>query len=273
MKKEQKFLAILLLSVFAVAVIAGVVSAAIPTPAEVRTWADSHIFTASNSYFSGQGFAKVLIFLLVFLIVYAVSEQIPFLNSKGWIAVGFAAVVSALATFFLKSTDVASLLVSYEAMGIAITAIIPFILITVISKGLHEKGHFLLSKFIWIIFIVVTAARFLSAWLAGSIGNGDGIVILVILAASILMFFFGGKIFGSIFKRAMAEKGEWIEEGLTASYMAQRQQKADEIQALGKDFNKNDPTYQRLVAQHDSLVEKLNAHMPVGAPKFKNWQG
>ena len=115
-----------------------------------------------TDFFAGSSFQGILVFFLVALVVYAVAEFIPFLESKNWIAVVFSLIVAALSTFYLNAQDLNSILVSYSAFGIVITAIIPFFLIAVISKKSHDKGFPLLGKLLWIAFIIVTLIRWLS---------------------------------------------------------------------------------------------------------------
>ncbi len=140
--------------------------------------------------------AKILLFVLVALIVYAVSEFVPFLDKRGPVAALIAIVVGILAVFFLKSEEIYTVLTSYGAFGIALTLIIPFILMAVISKRLYEKEYVFASKIIWVIFIVAIIMKYL---IADNIGVFGKTMFYIVLLITLLMLLWEQKLWHFVF--------------------------------------------------------------------------
>jgi hypothetical protein len=152
--------------------------------------------TGEGKFFEkGGSFAKILIFALVALIVFSLTELIPFFDNKDWISGGFSIIVALLSTFWLGKAEIQTALFSYEPMAIALTALIPFFAIAIIAKKSFDKGHILFNKLVWIIFLVVLAGRFLMGWADGTLLALTGYTYLTVLVLSILMFFFGHKLY------------------------------------------------------------------------------
>ncbi len=164
-------------------------------------------FSSETNFFQGTLFQQILVFFLVALVVYAVAEFIPFLESKNWVAIVFSLIVAALSTFYLNAQDLNSILVSYSAFGIVITAIIPFFLIAVISKKSHDKGFPLLGKVLWIAFILVTLIRWLSMDVSqvagGSLGGLTKWVYPLLVLIALAMLFSERWIYFRIFRSVM----------------------------------------------------------------------
>jgi hypothetical protein len=234
MKKEVKFLALVLLGLFTVSLVAGVVSAA---------WTDSarsffEPFLGQLAAFESSFLVQVLLFFLVFLIVYAISGEVPFVSKKNWMKLPLSLIVSALATFFLKSSEIAIILANYKALGIAVTIVLPFVLITIISKGLNTEGHYFASKFLWIVFIAVTLTRIIGAAHNGEVSGEALIVIGLVLLAAVLMFFFEKKIFFLGFKEKIKGAQEEIKKSKLAGVTSELDELADKIKHTKDDDQK-----------------------------------
>jgi glutamate mutase epsilon subunit len=107
--------------------------------------------SGASGLFSDQTLnTQILLFLLVTLIMYSIAESIPFLESKGWIAFGVSLIIGALATLFLKSQEVNTILLTYGALGIGLTIIVPFVAAAVVAKKLSDNQHHFASKLVWI---------------------------------------------------------------------------------------------------------------------------
>ncbi len=144
-------------------------------------------YTWETEFFkAGGGFQKFLIFALVSLIIYSISSFLPFLENNPWINAGVAVIVGILSAFWLSSEEIATALLSYRALGIILTGIIPFFAIAVISKKSFDKGHPFMGKVLWIGFFVVTLIRWLSATDIGAFGK---IVYPIVLIVTLIMFF------------------------------------------------------------------------------------
>jgi len=164
--------------------------------------------------FEGVNAAKFLLFWLVVLIVFEVSQFVPFIKKKSFVSFLISVVIGMLSIFYLKNEEIYSVLLSYSAFGIALTGILPLILIAVISKKLGEEGYTMPAKFLWIVFIVVIIVR----WLTGEdIGTFGQIAYPVILLIALGMFLWEKKLNWWSFKikaREWADKdrAEWISD-------------------------------------------------------------
>ncbi len=168
MKKEHKFLALLLLGLFAVTIVAGAVSAAF----EVKSLTDSltNMFkkgTTTADFFKNLISPAVLFTVLIFLVVFAIISQLPFLKKgKEWIKTAIAVVVALLAGAFVDPSIFLPLINQYTALGVAISFVLPFILIFYFIKETVPRNR-LIQRGIWGIYIV--------ALLLSYIGNYDQI--------------------------------------------------------------------------------------------------
>jgi hypothetical protein len=108
-------------------------------------------------------------FFLLALIIYSIANELPFIgkDSSPWLSFFIAIIVSALGIFFLPDPAkvwVNTILVSYNAMAIAILFIIPFIIIALLSKRLYSKRKpSIISKLLWIIFLALIIGRYITA--------------------------------------------------------------------------------------------------------------
>ncbi len=196
--------------------------------------------------------AQFLIFLLVAVIVYAVSPFLPFFERRDKISIVFSFIVAALATFFLSAQEIRSVVLSYGALGLTLTAIIPFFAMIAISKKSYEKQHFVMSWVLWLFFIVFTAYRFLAAD-SSEIGPIGKLVMPIIFILSILMLFFQGKIYWILFKIGIKEGSAHMKEEGLAVATAELEEIADQIKKARDDASKN-----ALIAKFNRLVKYQN---------------
>jgi len=173
--------------------------------------ADSFRSGVSGVISPGPGFAQFLLFILVALIIYAIAEELPFVGTKTWVAGAIAVVVGLLSTFFLKSEEVYTILLSYGALGITLTAIIPFVIISVIAKKAHDKDNVLLGKLLWITFFVVTLFKWgLSS--SSEIGTFGKWVYPIVLSLVLAMLFFENWIYFRLLKLTLKGESEKAKE-------------------------------------------------------------
>ena len=196
--------------------------------------------------------AQVLMFILVALIIYSIAEFIPFLERKDWVAVLISVIVAALATLYLKSEEIYTILLSYSALGIALTLIVPFILIFVLAKKLHEKGYGLAGRLLWAIFLVAILMKYLTADL-DEIGNFGTLFFILIALISLIMLLFQSKIFFRLFKAKLkgireSSKAEALSE-ITAELVLLR----DRINAAP-----DDSAAAPLIQKFNRLVKRQN---------------
>lgn len=143
-------------------------------------------------------FAKILLFLLVTLIVYSIFKVMPFFKDAHFlILMGISIIVGILSIFFLASEEVFTILLSYGVLGITLTAIIPFILITVLTFELTKGGYGFFSKIVWIVFGVGLLFRWITAKNIGTFGNWAYPIVLIL----ILILFIWEKTFIGMFMK------------------------------------------------------------------------
>ena len=140
------------------------------------------------SFDQGGGIAKLLIFILVFLVIYSLGEFLPFTEradgKTSWIFIGICSVVSILSTLYLEKREISSLINNYKVVGYLITLIVPLIVVTSISKKL-AKEHEFMAKYIWLGFIIVFLYLNFDKFFSG----GNVLIYLSVLAYAFAMFF------------------------------------------------------------------------------------
>lgn len=101
-------------------------------------------------------FAKVLFFLILFGILYSVLDKIEFFEENYWVLIVVSLGASILSVRWLGEADwIQSIILPYSAMGIAITAGLPFVLyFLLIDVGLQQKSG-MIRRFAWIFFAVI----------------------------------------------------------------------------------------------------------------------
>lgn len=250
MKKDvNKILLISLCSILLISFFAGVVSAETILDKLTSAWnAPGHFW---DTWFQGTSFAQFLLFALVTLLVFAIMEFVPFVEDKGWLAFGISVIIGILSIAYLKPEEVYSILLSYEALGIALTSIIPFLLVAVISKKLHEKGHTMFSKVLWIVMGVVVSLKYITAETA-QLGNFGLFAYPLVIVAIIIMILFENWIYFKIFKATI--KGEVSEAGsLYVAHLSAKMEKIlDQLDSAGPE------TQKKLQEEYDKLKKKLD---------------
>jgi len=106
-------------------------------------------------------FAKSLLFILLYVILFAISSKIPLTrDGPAWIKFVLAFAVAILATRTISADMIAGILLPYTAMGISMSVIIPFILM---FYFLHEMvTSRIIRKFGWIFFAIVMFGLWMS---------------------------------------------------------------------------------------------------------------
>ena len=98
-------------------------------------------------------FVRFLFFLLVLIIVSAVTGFIPLFKDKKAIGFLFSLIVSILAVFFIPPALIKQLLNPYSALGVALLSVIPFLIMwTFTQKSLTNP---FLKKVAWLFFVII----------------------------------------------------------------------------------------------------------------------
>ena len=205
MKKGTKILALVFLSLFLISFLAGIVSAQTVFD-DLKNGISS--FLQSNNLKAGTGFAQILMFCLITLIIYAIAEFLPFIGDNGLVAFLISAIIGFLSVFYLKNEEIYTILLSYSTLGIVLTSIIPFIVIAVMSKRLFDQGYSWMSRIIWIAFGVVLLVKWLPSSTA-QIGQFGEWAYLLTFIGILIMVLFQNWIYFKIFK---AVKGGDIDQ-------------------------------------------------------------
>jgi len=132
MKKDiKKILAVTVLGLFVFVLALQFVSAANPIRDMFANWQSGENFSAN--------IAKYLLWALVAMLIYGVSDKFPGLDGKEYIKVPFSLIIGFLSMAYLTPKDVISLMTSYSALGFTLGAIIPFLILTFFTFDLASK--------------------------------------------------------------------------------------------------------------------------------------
>ncbi len=203
----KKFLMLGILGLFLIMFTSGVVSA--ETLAEKITNIDFSKI-GSGSGFTDPQIAKILIFILVGLIVYNILEVMSlFSKMKGLIAI----IVAILSVYFLSNEEIYTIMLSYGALGITLSGILPFILMAVFNKSLLDKGHLFMSKLSWAAFAIVLFFRLIFTDKFGTFGL---LTYGTLIILSIVLFIWEYQIYKIFMKEKTTMKIDKFKEELAA---------------------------------------------------------
>tara|TARA_Y100000310_G_scaffold301369_1_gene337810 strand:+ start:2745 stop:3578 length:834 start_codon:yes stop_codon:yes gene_type:complete len=263
--KEKRLLGLFVVSLLVLGLLisgVGVVSAAEKTVGEKLgeaigsffgdIFGGSSVDKSTPAFFDvGGGFSWFLIFSLVALVVYAVSPFLPFFDEHGWISGAVSVVVALLSTFFLSKEEIATILLSYNALGIAVTGIIPFFAIAAIAKKANEKQHFFFAKLLWVAFMVVLFFRWIFAG-ESELGQFGFYAYLAMFFIAIVMLIWENRIYLFLFKRRMEQTVPVLKKGRITRLRGKAAELADQIIAAKDQAVKDD-----LIRQHDQVARDL----------------
>lgn len=225
-----------------------------------NTFFDKPFFKLDNSNGSG-GFAKLLVFLLVFLILYALTPILPFFDERNWVSFAVSAIVAILSTFWLTKQEIIASLLAYNALGLVITGIVPWFAIAVISKRAHEKGYPMISKVLWIAFSILVVVRLFS----GITDYNLKWAYFIILACTFVMLLWEHKIFYLLYKATRKEFASALKEVQTDKLLSDAADLADRIQTNTRN---NLPT-NTLIAAHNRVAKELRKK----GVSYSDWSG
>ncbi len=194
MKKVGLFvLSILIIGIFASFVSAETVGSSLINSIYSGTHINFGFLSIANP--ANATFLQFLIFALVALVIYGITPYLPFFEDNAWIRLGVTLIVAYLSTFAITPSELNALLVSYDALGIVITGIIPFFLIAAISKKAYENGKgIFVNKTLWVVFFFIMLYKFLYADVT-SIDTVTQYMFIGILLLILLMLLFERFIF------------------------------------------------------------------------------
>ncbi len=141
----------------------------------------------NTSSYDTYFFAKVLLFLLVFMVVFGVLKSLEILGKNKKFTGLLAFIVSVLSIRYLPSEFIGGILLPYSTLGIAITTIIPFMVYFWFVHKSTMGGT--ARRIAWVVYGVV----FLLVWLtrpAGDVSSASHWLYIAGFVATGASFFF-----------------------------------------------------------------------------------
>ncbi len=115
------------------------------------------------------GLGKILLATLVVLLVYSIASFVPFISERGetiqWL---FAIIIGALGFLFVSPENIQFIMSNYEALAIALTTILPLLIIIGFSLRIATDENYTLSwatfisRFAIVLFIIYDIGRWLT---------------------------------------------------------------------------------------------------------------
>jgi hypothetical protein len=203
------------------------------------------------------GISRILLVALVAMLVYSVVDYLPFVSTGNtglkW---GIAIVIAVLSFLFVPMEDLQLLLVNYEALGIALTSIVPLIILMIFSVRFEIEMRTktpgmmfyvkLINKLLFVLFgvyLLIKSLQFYDTWLFW---------IYVISLAVIGFWWWKGK---HMFMTGSFVEG--LEEGMRAAEMANLADLEGEILRLEETY-KNLPSGRKQNYQRTFLRQKID---------------
>ena len=164
-----------------------------------------------GSLFSKDGLATLLIIFLVVMLVYDITSILPFFNSKDWIKWVFSIVFGILAFLFVNPKEIAVLVSTYQAVGVTIVAVIPFIVIWAFVWKLEHRAeeetkpsYSMFGKMIWGFFGAYLLFQWNKLRNAPETANSPVLMAYLVLAVvAIVLVFMQSKIYAWLRKGSL----------------------------------------------------------------------
>jgi len=205
--------------------------------------------TRLSEFMKSDSFLWFLVFMLVALVIYSISPFMPFISDNKYVTWAVTLIVAYLSTFSLKSEEIKTVLLSYSALGIIITAVIPFFAIAAIAKKSRDRGHIFFEKALWIAFFAVL---FFKWWVADETELGYGLYAFpIIMGLVALLFIWENKIWYLMFKQQLRGYREQFRQDSLAAVTSELERLRDQILATNDDAIK-----QNLVGQFNKKAKK-----------------
>jgi len=152
-------------------------------------------FGPIGGFFENIIVAKILLIALVAMLVYSIATFLPFMPESDTVKWAISIVVAVPAFLFVPLEDIGALLVTYEAMGVMLTSVVPFVIIVVFTfkfmEVMRDNGAEYVVYAKWInrfllvgfgIYVLVKWARYLK--------ESNLRIIYLVTAVCLLVWFF-----------------------------------------------------------------------------------
>jgi len=243
MKKAGRLLGHFLLGIFASVFLAGIVSAADnPVSNAITSIANlfSGNYTTFGDFLKALFVPEILFGVLIFLIVYAIVEFLPFIKDRGnGLKVAISIVIAILAGGFVDKNIYIGIINQYEIVGVIISFYIPFLLLFYFMKNFIPNSK-LLQRIIWIGYAVLII---IADW-----SNADKIAASSSASAIKVLYWIIG-----IAAAAMAVAYSWI----TSKLWAEELKEATNI-ARNEEIEEANLNYRKILdlMQHAQTIEE-----------------
>jgi hypothetical protein len=135
--------------------------------------------------------AKLLLSIIVLAIIWTVLNGIDFFNKQPWALWIVSIAVALLATRFLESSLIETILLPYSTLGVVISAGLPFVIFALLVTVGMKNTVPTVRRIAWVLFAVV----FVALWFARqSEMGGLGYVYLIFAIAALIMIKLDGTI-------------------------------------------------------------------------------
>ena len=107
-------------------------------------------------------FARILLLVLLIVIIWLALERIPFFEGRTWAVALISILAAILAIRFTSNTQwINAILLPYSALGVALTAGLPFVIFFyVINRGMEGREYQAFRRVAWVFFAVI----FIGLW-------------------------------------------------------------------------------------------------------------
>lgn len=173
--------------------------------------------SSSTSWFAGENLdymAKGLLMVLLALMVYSVFDFVPILPKKpAFIKYLVSAIIAILGFMFVSLSDIRYLVANYEALAIALTTILPLLIVCGFTLKMKEENPGLatiINPVVIVVFLVYLGARWGGLILAEDITQPSTLAIVYPIAMVVLLIWWF--VLGIIARRKkMAEEKDTTE--------------------------------------------------------------
>lgn len=192
MKRDTK--RILIVGLFAILAVSFFISVAAAQNNFSLGTGFSDFFSKWTEGTMGVNMAKVMFFIMIALIIYVILDGV--FPGYPMISLILGGVVSFLSTAYLAPADIFSLLNSYTALGLTLSALVPLLILGALTYRAASNGNVQLSMmahFGWILFAVFSGYRYIldTWWVQEGSGAMNMILLVTAVVATGISIFYG----------------------------------------------------------------------------------
>lgn len=176
---------------------------------------------ADDKLENGEFLAKILFLLIVFAVAFIVLEKVPLIQEHTWALWVIGLAVSFLSVRWISDSSVIqSIILPYSALGVTLSAGIPFFLYFFVVKDFNRIGR----KIAWIFFAVI----FVGLWIMRYDKAGNFSLIYLITAVVALVILTFDKSIQRAYKKSKAESNREIAEARIRAKLTEERAKLEE---------------------------------------------